>query len=122
MGDLEVFEPFASVKYMMFGFLSVFGFNNVRFLELVRVPDRSVCSVDFVDKMWRSLWESLCVRCGKNCGKVVGREFYTENSGVLHIEGDLVEKYPLRFAHNLTEVRWGFAQFPQSLLQLLLIR
>ena len=52
MDSMELVTP---VNASVFGFLSLFGYFNVRVLAFVRVFDCSGCSVDFVDKMWESL-------------------------------------------------------------------
>lgn len=106
----------------LFGFWSVFGYFYVRFLERVRVGKRSVCSVDFVEKLWESLWVNLWETCGKKCGKVRVFKFCTEMGGDLHKNEGMVEKNPHKFTHGLTDQKVGFTQFPQDLLQLLLIR
>ncbi len=78
---LRVFTP---VKNWVFGFWVVFGFYNVRFLGRVRVLNCSVCSVDFVDKMWENLWVRLWENCGKVCGKVRGWVDFHRIWRVLH--------------------------------------
>jgi len=68
----------------MFGFLNVFGFYNVRFFERVRVLQCSVCSVDFVEKLWESLRETLWEICGKVSTVVCISKFCTFWSEILH--------------------------------------
>lgn len=75
-----------------------------------------------VGKMWKSLREKLWVSCGKVSTVCVESGFCTEFDGFLHIGLALVEKFCIWFS-TLVDLCFvgGFAQFPQSLLQLLLI-
>lgn len=69
----EVFGENYPCKMGLFGFSNVFGFYNVRFWAFVRVAECSVCSVVFVEKMWKNMGESLWEKWGKHCVKARGR-------------------------------------------------
>lgn len=81
----------------------------------------SVCSVDFVEKMWRSMRESLCRSLGKSFHRMV-------NFVVLHILewdfthfGGVCGKFCRWFYTRFYICKsGGFAHFPQCLLLQLL--
>lgn len=76
----------------------------------------------------RLLWKSCAEVCGKACGKTVGK--IARSCGKVSFTQNLVGKVKFYtwkwksftggFAHGMTDVRTGFAQFPQPLLLLLL--
>lgn len=118
MDSMELVTP---VNASVFGFLSLFGYFNVRVLAFVRVFDCSGCSVDFVEKLWRSLWGKRWENCGFCCGIV-------RSGSVLHSFGRFCGIFR---SHGGKFYGWiytwfylcnsgGFAQFPHSLLLQLL--
>ncbi len=107
---------------MLFGFWCMFGFYVVRFLVHVRVLCCSVCTVDFVEKLWENLRETLWESCGKVSTVMCVTKFYTFWSEILHRikvgSGKFSEWFYTRF--DLCKMG-GFAHFPHSLLLQLLI-
>lgn len=105
----------------LFGFCAMFGFVCSGFGACGDESWCSVCSVDFVEKMWRNLWGNRWENCGICCGinervtQMVGKsgknKFYTY----------VVEKFCgwIYTWFGLCK-NGGFAQFPQSLLLRLL--
>ena len=84
----------------LFGFCGLFGSNRVRVLKVVRVTKRSGCSVDFVEKMWKSLWGNRWEICGKVFGILWKSKFYTKNKQVFRINGVYSGKISNGFAHK----------------------
>ncbi len=73
-------------KADLFGFCDVFGFYIVRVLRRVRVQVRSVCTVDFVEKMCKNLWGSWWESGGKKLEILWKSKFYTKNVNDLHLK------------------------------------
>ena len=112
----------------LFGFHGMFGFSCSGFVDMpVQYYDincksvRSVCAVDFVEKLWENLRESLWEKLGKSFHRVA-------DSVVLHsLEWDFTHfvgvcgKISLRFyTSNYLCKSGGFTQFPQGILLQLL--
>lgn len=88
----------------LFGFFDLFGNFLVRVLTFVRETLRSVCSVDFVEKMWETMRKSLWGNGGKiyTFGGFGG--FYTYFGEYLHIRGGCGGKISRRFTHGFNRV------------------
>ena len=105
----------------LFGFCGCLGFCGVRFLPHVRVAGCSVCSVDFVEKMWRSLWGKRWENCGICCGIKRNRSVLHSFGGFCEIFRSLGGKfYGWIYTWFYLCNGGGFAQFPHSLLLQLL--
>lgn len=106
----------------LFGFCGCSGFCGVRFLPHVRVAGCSVCSVDFVEKMWRSLGKTLWKLCGKSFIKLWKSEFYTIRWIIFHETKWLCGKFYHWFYTSFYLCKIAtFTHFPQRLLLRLLI-
>ena len=90
MDSMELVTP---VNASVFGFLSLFGYFNVRVLAFVRVFDCSGCSVDFVEKMWESLWGKRWENEEKLCGKEWIGRFLDCFCGIIKFFTSRVEKF-----------------------------
>lgn len=95
----------------MFGFCGCSGFWSVRFLLDVRVLLRSGCSVDFVEKMWRSLRKTLWKIRGKNCLKLWKNEFSTFLWRIIHEILNFVESFTTSFTQGCFPVSGRFCTF-----------
>ena len=105
----------------LFGFLDLFGFLSVRFFGLVRVSECSVCSVDFVEKLWESLRETLWEIRGKVSTVLHKSEFYTSRGRILHNSTLCGGKFSGWFCTSFYLCKMqSFAHFPHSLLLQLL--
>lgn len=101
----------------LFGFCGLFGFSCSGFSE----TSCSVCSVDFVEKMWRSLWGSRWEKMGKSCVKVEHGRILGGFGGINEFFTGLVEKfYGWIYTWFYLCEDGGFTQFPHSLLLQLL--
>lgn len=85
------------VRFYMFGFWCT-GYKTLR----------SVCSVDFVEKMWESLRISLRKSCGKVSTVFKKSELCTRIGEFLHIIMMVGESFAGGFAHRFISVMWGF--------------
>lgn len=84
----------------LFGFCKLFGNFLVRVSTCVREKLRSVCSVDFVEKLCETMRKSLWVNGGKIYTLGGFDEFYTKICENLHICGGCGGKISRRFAHD----------------------
>ena len=115
-------------NWSLFGFSDLFGFlcsgfEKARLENCVVVykPECSGCSVDFVEKLWRSLWGKRWEKCGICCGIIRSGSVLHSFDGFCGIFRSLGGKF---YGWICT---WfylcnggGFAQFPHSLLLQLL--
>lgn len=84
----------------LFGFYKLFGNFLVRVLTYVRETLRSVCSVDFVEKMWETMRKSVWGNGGKIYTWSWFDEFYTKICENLHICSGCGGKISRRFTHD----------------------
>lgn len=108
MDSMELVTP---VNASVFGFLSLFGYFNVRVLAFVRVFDCSGCSVDFVEKLWENLRKTLWINCGKRFLDLWKKWFYTTRGLVFHELCKIVESFTRDFTHKLFSVGEEFCTF-----------
>lgn len=112
----------------LFGFYELFGFScsgfmddSVAYYNIFHKSLCSVCTVDFVEKLWRSLRESLWTNLRKSFHKVNDwMVLHSFGRNYTHFEG---------FCGKISKwfCTWfdickngGFAQFPQGILLQLL--
>ena len=100
---------------MLFGFWCMFGFYVVRFLVHVRVLCCSVCTVDFVEKLWENLRKTLWINCGKSFLDLWKKWFYTTRGLVFHELCKIVESFTRDFTHKLFSVGEEFCTFSTGL-------
>ena len=108
-------------SWSLFGFAGLFGFKCSGFCGRRDIVSCSGCSVDFVEKLWRSLWGKRWENCGICCG-------IKRNGSVLHSFGGFCgffrslggKFYGWIYTWFYLCNSGGFAQFPHSLLLQLL--
>ncbi len=110
-------DRISPVSQMVFGFLCLFGFFLVRFFVFVRVHVRSVCSVDFVEKLWENLRKTLWESRGKVSTSLQVAGFYTFLNRILHKISAGGGKFSEGFYTRSDPWKMeSFAHFPHSLL------
>ncbi len=97
MDSNNIVRVLARVRFCVFGFWRA-GYKTLR----------SVCSVDFVEKMWESLRISLRKSCGKVSTVFKKSELCTRIGEFLHIIMVAGESFAGGFAHRFISVMWGF--------------
>lgn len=96
-GESGCVRVLSFVRFCMFGFLYTRNKTS-----------RSVCSVDFVEKLWESLRISLRKTCEKVSTVFEKNEFYTFLGRILHTIMKSGESFAGGFAHRFLSVMWGF--------------
>lgn len=98
----------------LFGFCEMFGFScsgfaniGLQYYKTFCDSLRSVCSVDFVEKLCKSLRKRLWETRGKLSTKWSKWEFCTKKWAILHILNDFVESFAGGFAQRFVSVKWG---------------
>jgi len=92
----------------VFGFWKLFGSSCSGFGQRRGKPCCSVCSVDFVEKLWESLWVKRWKGCGKVSTFLANGWFSTKKAVSLHIIRKLEESFPNGFTQRFSPVKWGF--------------